>query len=418
MELAILVDGETVTEIPSDRNYTVTVTCDTEEMSGTWDYTNWEVTIKGQIKTATTCSIEFNSIFKYYIDEEEVKEKPDKSTYLYKNMTCNKGTASYNENTKEETVKSYDEGMECNVYYVTPSTTLFSDYLIAKTLTDSSIIRQEHEETEQTGTNALVDYRYVGGDIDEENYVHNYVCLEASGNCTDDQLYRIIGVIPTQSSEDSPYENRVKLIKAAKYKYVYWSGSKSNESDDWTKSTLNTEILNQTYWNSISSYQKYIEDTKWYLGGSSASNSFLFTSRLYGDERSTVGGFSSKGTIYSVGKIGLMYASDYGYATSGGSSVNRNTCLTTSLYSWNGSSVADCKNNDWLFASSFEQWTLSLSNSWSTPMAYFIRNGGSLDVSVSYFNQSYSRPVFHLRSTVKYQSGDGSKKNPFQIEIG
>ncbi len=37
IQLAMTLDGEGITEIPKGRNYTVTVTCDTEEMSGTWN---------------------------------------------------------------------------------------------------------------------------------------------------------------------------------------------------------------------------------------------------------------------------------------------------------------------------------------------------------------------------------------------
>ena len=61
-----------------------------------------------------------------------------------------------------------------------------------------------------------------------------------------------------------------------------------------------------------------------------------------------------------TGYIGLMYPSDYGYATSGstiGSGDTREICLTTSMYNWN--SNIECKDNDWLYDSSHSQWTIS-----------------------------------------------------------
>ena len=44
-----------------------------------------------------------------------------------------------------------------------------------------------------------------------------------------------------------------------------------------------------------------------------------------------------------------MYPSDYGYATSGGSTSNRTSCLNSELYNWD--SASDCYNNDWLYNS-------------------------------------------------------------------
>ena len=49
-----------------------------------------------------------------------------------------------------------------------------------------------------------------------------------------------------------------------------------------------------------------------------------------------------------------MYVSDYGYATSGGSTTNRANCLNTVLSDdWND--YDDCYNNDWLYDSSNDQ---------------------------------------------------------------
>ncbi len=288
------------------------------------------------------------------------------------------------------------------------SLTTFSDYLIALSNSDSNIIQETHEATDQTENNAITDYRYVGKDP------NNYVCLEESGSCTEDQLFRIIGVIPTQSSENGPYENRVKLIKATSYGNYLWSGNSDNSSNDWTKSTLNTTILNQTYWNSISSYQKYIEDTKWYLGGISSDSSSMQTSIFYKNERGE--SVYNGNPTSTVSKIGLMYPSDYGYATSGGSTTNRNTCLTTSLYSWNGSEVTDCYTNDWLYL--FEaQWTITPSSSSIDGSVYV---AGESMVFNGYVDgdQLPIRPVYQLKSNVRYQRGDGSKNTPYQIEIG
>ena len=107
-----------------------------------------------------------------------------------------------------------------------------------------------------------------------------------------------------------------------------------------------------------------------------------------------------------------MYQSDYGYATSGGSTTDRATCLNTKLYSWNSSNVSDCKNNDWLFNSNY-QWTISpIANSSSATRVFFVSSGGNVTGYYAY-DSCAVLPVGYLLSNVGVQSGDGSLGNPF-----
>ena len=118
----------------------------------------------------------------------------------------------------------------------------------------------------------------------------------------------------------------------------------------------------------------YKRQVTWKLGGaadySSASNGLA--SHWYGYERGT--------TVYTerptewVGEVGLMYPSDYGYATSGGSTTDREACLAKELYNWDESSFSDWKNNDLLFNGSI-QWTLTPSSSYSNHVFVFIYYG-------------------------------------------
>ena len=148
-------------------------------------------------------------------------------------------------------------------------------------------------------------------------------------------------------------------------------------------------------------------------------------SKFYTEERGTRNGkICSSGTYCNdtvertttwTGKVGLMYPSDYGYATSGGSTTDRTTCLNTSLSSWDSSSVSDCKNNDWLFNSS-SQWTLSPN---ATPSgayrAFFVYSGGRVNNGGAYNNYAAS-PVVYLKSNVKISSGTGSQDDPFVLK--
>ena len=117
-----------------------------------------------------------------------------------------------------------------------------------------------------------------------------------------------------------------------------------------------------------------------------------------------------------TGKVGLMYPSDYGYATSGGSTTDRATCLNKELFNWDDSSVSDCKNNDWLFNSSY-QWTLSPFVDDSDDVAFPV-----FEVySSGYVGSDYAmvengvRPVGYLLSNVKISSGTGSESDPFEL---
>ena len=184
--------------------------------------------------------------------------------------------------------------------------------------------------------------------------------------------------------------------------------------NDWTTASLQEE-LNTTYLNSIQSpYKEMISNAKWNLGGTAnfTSSSNGLTSHFYGYERGT--------TVYTgrptewIGQIGLMYPSDYGYATSGGSSVNRSSCLATALYSWNNSSYSDCKNNDWLYDSSNYQWTLTPRSDYS----YIVFDENS-SVLYSNANVTYNAvsPALYLSSNVKITGGDGSESNPYTLSL-
>ena len=152
----------------------------------------------------------------------------------------------------------------------------------------------------------------------------------------------------------------------------------------------------------------------------------ITTSKFYEYERSTnTGKICSSGdycnddlerTTTWTGKVGLMYPSDYGYATSGGSTTDRATCLNKELYNWSASSVSDCKNNDWLFNSNY-QWTLSPNaDSSVSRRAFDVYYTGLVYGDYAYRDYGV-RPVVYLTSSVKISGGDGSEANTFELEL-
>ena len=159
-----------------------------------------------------------------------------------------------------------------------------------------------------------------------------------------------------------------------------------------------------------------IESVVWNLGGTAdyESSSNGLASHWYGYERGT--------TVYSghaptwTGKIGLMYPSDYGYATAGGSTTNRAACLAKEMYNWDGLEVSDCKNNDYLLKNSYTQWTLT-PDSFNSSNVFNVRYAGFVNIGSAKYAHGV-RPVAFLKSNILLSGvGDGSSNSPYQLKL-
>ena len=288
-----------------------------------------------------------------------------------------------------------------------------------------------HPATEQI--EALMDYRYIGANP------NNYVTFN-------NETWRIIGVFTVDDGRGN-LEQRLKLIRNNAIGIYSWDNKDTTtEAEDnygknnWTDARLNY-LLNEghenesvggsLYWNSESGTCYYginnattncdftstglkeeakgmIGEALWYLGGASSSNYVLTTDNFYLSERGT--------TVYSgrdiswVGKVGLMYASDYGYGTSGGTTTDRNQCLSKELLSWQ---IDDCTNNNWLINNN--QYTITPSSQSSNQTFILFESGRGIFYN-SYY-QRQVRPVVFLKSTIKIIDGDGSLSNPYQLAL-
>ena len=288
-----------------------------------------------------------------------------------------------------------------------------------------------HEATEQL--KATTDYRYIGANP------NNYVKFN-------DELWRIIGVFDVDDGTGK-IEKRMKIIRKESIGKYSWDNSTTESSygtNNWIVARLNY-LLNpghesetnggSLYWNRKSgncysgednrttscdftstgltdSAKTMIGDAKWYLGGTSSYDTSAngLASHWYKYERGTAVYNSSRSTNW-IGKVGLMYPSDYGYATSGGNSRNRASCMAKELYSWDDSSYSDCKNNDWLLNTSTVQWTMSprADNSYNV---FYVNYAGFVYTDDARYTRA-GRPVVHLKSTIKVISGSGTTSSPF-----
>ncbi|MBD9098713.1 hypothetical protein EGP98_03805, partial [bacterium] len=307
------------------------------------------------------------------------------------------------------------------------------DYATATTDQKNQMWTFPHETTKQL--KATTDYRYIGKNP------NNYVKFN-------DELWRIIGVFDVDDGTGK-MEKRMKIIRNESIGNYSWDNSTTENPDagtnNWLVARLNY-LLNSghesetyggsLYWNRKSGtcYAGYrnvtiscdftttgltdtaksmIGNTKWYLGGIETYNTSAngLVSHFYSYERGTTV-YSGRSTNWT-GKVGLMYPSDYGYATSGGSILNRASCLSNAL--WSEVMYSDCKGNDWLYNSSQEQWTIIPHANASGSVAYTTTAGYFSDMPA--YNAIVIRPVVHLKSTINITGGTGSSTDPFILSV-
>ena len=277
--------------------------------------------------------------------------------------------------------------------------------------------------------------RYEGADP------KNYICLDnkKSGTCSSSSLlFRIIGLFDEDTSADgtssSGTKKLLKVIDTNNFGGTdgkYWNRTQTSGKNynDWSTATLKTE-LNDTYLSALlatsgvnSKLESAIITSKWHLGGAGLSNYQTLTAEgIYTEERNT-SAISSGNPSSIYAKVGLMYPSDFGYATVGGTTTNKTGCRAKELYNWNSSSYSDCKNNDWIFTSqnSFadnREWLLSPYSMNSTDAAHLYSGGYvHLDGYRVVGGKFAVRPTFYLDSSILkiVGTGDGSSSNPYRV---
>ena len=267
---------------------------------------------------------------------------------------------------------------------------------------------------------------------------NNYICLDnkTSGSCTSSSLlFRIIGLFEEDTSADGTTsagtKKLLKILDTNNYGGTdgkYWNQTQTSGKNynDWSTATLKTE-LNETYLSTLldtsgvnSKLSSAIANTKWHLGGASESNYRTLTAEgIYTQERNTSAIYSGNpSSIYA--KVGLMYPSDYGYATVGGTTENKSNCRAMGLYSWDSPSYSDCKNNDWVFKSATfinsGEWLISpfVSRSFNASILY---SAGYVNANYIVLNNQFAvRPIFYLDSSIlKIVGGTGTSTDPYHI---
>ena len=293
----------------------------------------------------------------------------------------------------------------------------------------SSITNIYHHDASLTNGANDNSYRFAGA----SDQVNNYVCFGSTQSpCPADNLYRIIGVFrdkvklikadyatstllgtdgdyntDTYSKSDfSTYKGELTTIN--RYYWNYKNNTSINSghgSNTWSTSLLNKTNLNKNFITNIGAdWAAKIADTTWKVGGNKWSNIGTQPAKTaYQNEivSPVTTNTTDNATTYSA-KVGLMYASDYGFAAAP-------SAWTTQLSSYNSEAI---KNVNWMYMGLVE-WTISRNADYAY---YAFRVYFTGYVSRDYATYVLAlRPVFYLSSSVNYASGSGTAADPISI---
>lgn len=256
--------------------------------------------------------------------------------------------------------------------------------------------------------------RYVGSNP------NNYVEFGNSG-----ELWRIIGVFDVKGKDDN-FSQSIKLIRHNLLGKYSWDTSEATPAGkaNWLTSKLMQELNgdylnanlteNKTNWyNSYydttikdivfrqtgvfdykktikQNYQNMINEVVWKLPA--INNLEQSPLDIYNDEQ--------KSSLLSdwTGKIGLIYASDYGYSSIDEECKKSIRSLT-------------CKENNWLFKEYY--WTLTVKTTLTNGI--YVSKNGYITTDNTY-NPVDIYPVLYLKSDIKIIAGTGTSTDPYIID--
>lgn len=287
---------------------------------------------------------------------------------------------------------------KCYVYFDVYNPPTLAEYIINNVYTEDGINGLYYHDGIGNYTNADQEaednsYRYVGIDPD------NYVCFGSDiTHCPDDNLYRIIGVF--ENSE-------VKLIKSSELSYSSWGGYQNYY---WGDSYIN-EYLNTTFVNSFTDeWQSKILEKEWIVGGNTRDN--IVNSNVKNAYFYELINYNTSGEYLYTDKIGLMYISDYTYAT-----IPDNWTIIINSY------IPSINDDNWMYMTSKREWTITRTSNISD--AFLVGNDGNIEkigvdiaamaLAGDLSNNAYSRPTFYLTPNVVYISGTGTQTDPYRI---
>ena len=250
------------------------------------------------------------------------------------------------------------------------------------------------------------------------------------------ELWRIIGI----------FGDNIKIVRNESIGNLSWDSSASTVNsgygvNEWSVSDLK-EYLNTMYYggSAVTCYNNMnnatttcptvslndnakamVDNHTWNTGGATwdaSDRSGQSAVTIYNAERGTATSQlcsdsspyctdSVQRTTTWVGKIGLIYPSDYGFASSNSDCKNTINAI--------GDNQMYCKNNNWLSGSDY--WTLShfvysgyLSDVWNIYSAGYVHHNSAKTASGV-------RPSLYLKSGVEITGGSGTSTDPYTLKM-
>ena len=364
------------------------------------------------IRTTVGDFIHGDVVIGAYIDGEYSSTIPGKNDgYAVEKVVCdNDAVGTWNVEKWGLLVNNLSKRTKCNVY--------FKKYLIA----DKIIELAKSDTVNFANDDPDGNIRYMGANPD--NYVY-FNCSDYTNQSDSTcEKWRIIGLFNNITKSDGTKENLVKIVKSESIGTIAWD---ENLSGYWANATLQQNLNSGTYYtttlkNDVT--RSKIENVMWNLGASSTTTDV--TAKMFYERERSVNTNNDEISAWT-GKVGLIYASDYGYATSGGTIANRATCLQTALNNWKNSDVSDCKDNNYLYKSSQVQWLLNFGNGDRVlnidikgKVGYTAAFSGKyhIELAITFDNQNVNvYPSLYLKSNISISAGTGSSSDPYQLSI-
>ena len=150
-----------------------------------------------------------------------------------------------------------------------------------------------------------------------------------------------------------------------------------------------------------------IEDVIWKVSGHTTTGvtpSTMYTSEITNATK-------TYGPSNGTSKVGLVYASDYGFAASP-------SAWTKALanYDGNDANKTSIKTINWMYMG-YNEWTITPYSSNSSNVFFLILSGNQLN-NYAYNGYGFgSRPVMYLKASVLYAGGAGTKDSPITLVV-
>ncbi len=321
--------------------------------------------------------------------------------------------------------------------------TLSYNPIVSKNVTLENGYIYYHDDTLENGAGDY-SYRYAGANP------NNYICFGSdAATCPAENIYRIIGLMPvdvvTDGTTTPVTTERQMLYKIIKNDYAtstelgmtspgnaskasnfngptgnqpsgniqgfQWGGSVNTNT--WTLSTLNTTGLNTNYLTNLgNSWSNLIANVMWKVGGVdylyvqiATPMSLIYTSEIL-ESGNNATYASSDGKTEIDNKIGLIYISDYAYATP---QNNWTTSINVSYYS-------NVTPFNWLYRG-VSEWLITRNT--KSPKNSHLLSSGFLQQATGYTHSMAVRPTFYLTedTVIDMTNHAGTLADPYRIKM-